>query len=487
MYLRRTILVVAVLPLLIGAPGCTTNPATGGQSFTAFMSPAKEREVGRQERPKILKQFGGEAKDAAVRAYVNRIGQRLAHVSDLPELAYTFTVLNTNIVNAMATPGGYVYVTRGLMALADSEAELAGVIGHEIGHVTAHHTAQRYSTAMTLGLGSTILGILLNNQIVDQILDAGSQLYLASYSREQEFEADVLGVRYLMRSGYDTAAMASFLEKIEAHSHLEAKIAGKSDGGDSFSFLSTHPRSSDRVARAIRETGASPMANPRIARVEYLGKIDGLIFGGDPENGIIRDWEFAHPALRFRFEVPPGFRLVNGETEVVGLHQNGAMVLFDRATKPIRTSILAYARDQWASGRARTNAEAITVGGMDAATAATRFDTRRGPRDVRLVAIRFERETVYRFFFVTPPRLTSTYGEPFRRTTYSFRRLSAAEARAVRPLRVRLRVAQPGDTLERFVNLMAVPDFKLDWFRVLNGLSAGEGLRDGQLVKVVAD
>lgn len=164
--IRRVSLLVPAAVVALGLAafslgGCSTNPATGSQSFTAFMSPDKEVEVGRDEHPKILKQYGGELEDPKLRAYVDGVGQRLAQQSELPELRFTFTVLNSDITNAFALPGGYVYVTRGLLSLASNEAELAGVLGHEIGHVTARHTAQRYSRAVATGIAAAAVGVRL--------------------------------------------------------------------------------------------------------------------------------------------------------------------------------------------------------------------------------------------------------------------------------------------------------------------------------------
>ncbi len=216
---------MALLTLLALA-GCTVNPATGESSFTAFMSPAEEQRAGAEEHPKILKEFGGAYGDRAIGAYIDSIGQALARMSDLPNQRFTFTVLDNDVVNAFALPGGYVYVTRGLLALAGSEAELAGVIAHEIGHVTARHAAQRYSQSIVAGLGAALLGAVAGRGAAD-IAQLGSALYLSAYSREQEFEADILGVRYLARAGYDTGAMAGFLGKLQAHSALQARITGR--------------------------------------------------------------------------------------------------------------------------------------------------------------------------------------------------------------------------------------------------------------------
>ena len=192
---RRAIRVPALSLALVALAACTTNPATGRNSFTGFMSPQQELQIGAEEHPKILATFGGAYDDAGIAAYVDEVGQRLARNSDLPELKLTFTVLDSSIVNAFALPGGYVYVSRGLLALARNEAELAGVLAHEIGHVTARHSAQRYSQTIIAGLGANVLGAVVGAP-AGQLAQLGAATYLSAYSRDQEFEADTLGVRY---------------------------------------------------------------------------------------------------------------------------------------------------------------------------------------------------------------------------------------------------------------------------------------------------
>ena len=223
------------LLLVLGAAawaitGCVIDPATGERSLGQLISREGELAIGREEHPRILRQFGGAYADAQIAAYVGGISASLARVSELPELAFTFTVLNSPIVNAFALPGGYVYVTRGLLALAGSEAELASVLAHEIGHVTARHAAQRHQRAATVQVSAK-----------PGELNQDPAAYVQGYSREQEMEADTLGIRYLARAGYDPQAMSSFLKKLDAHAKLEAGLMGlQADQTDQMSFTSTH-------------------------------------------------------------------------------------------------------------------------------------------------------------------------------------------------------------------------------------------------------
>jgi predicted Zn-dependent protease len=476
----------AALAAFLGA--CSTNPATGERNFTAFMSPTQEQQVGRQEHPKILKQFGGVYDDPAIAAYVAGIGERLALNSDKPDQRYTFTVLNSPMVNAFALPGGFVYVTRGLMALAGDEAELAGVMAHEIGHVAARHTAQRYSRAVAVGLGAALLGAVAGSEGIGSVANLGAELYLKSFSREQEFEADMLGVRYLARSSYDTAAMASFLEKLDAHSRLEAKLAGSDENrAGRVDFFATHPRAADRVDAAIRAAGAIRAADPEIAKVEYLTRVLGLIFGDDPEQGYVRGTSFIHPELRFRFDVPSDFRLINTPTQVAARGPGGALILFDMAEPGFEGAMASYVRDIWGRQLGLGAVERLDVNGRDGGTGAARIARSSGTVDVRLVAVRGVRGEIFRFVFLTPPSLTAKLSTEFRRTTFSLRSLGAAEAAAVKPHRIKVRAVRPGDTAARLAREMAPVDFPEEHFRVLNGLAPGTEPRVGSLVKYIAE
>lgn len=480
------------LTLLAGAAalgGCSTNPATGRTSFTAFMSEDKEKQVGREEHPKIVKEFGGEYPDPKVREYVQQLGERLAKNSELAELKFTFTVLNSDIVNAFALPGGFVYVTRGLMALASSEAELAGVLGHEIGHVTSRHTAERYSAAMGAGILSTVAGVFLGGA-VGQLGEAVSGMALASYSRDQELEADMLGVRYLDRTGFDENAMASFLSKMQAESQLSAELAGRPGAADEFSIMQTHPRTADRVREAIAAAHKQPGGgNPgtRLAKEEYFRIVDGLTYGGDRENGWIINRQFVHPALRIRFEVPQGFRLMNTETKVVARGPNKAQIVFDRAPRNSANGLTPadYMRNAWARNASVTGLEAIRINGLEAATGATRLSTSGGAMDVRLVAIRVDPQTMYRFIFATPPAQTAALNEPLRRTTYSFRRMDEREAAAAKPPRLRIVRVGSGDTAESLARRMPFDEYGPQRFRVMNGLANGQQPQAGDQVKIV--
>ncbi|HEY4135969.1 MAG TPA: M48 family metalloprotease [Alphaproteobacteria bacterium] len=482
----RGALALSLLLSAGGLAGCTTNPATG-ESMLSLMSPQDEQKVGDQEHPKLVEEFGGEYQSPELTRYVDSVGQLLARTSELPDQKFSFTVLDSDIVNAFALPGGYVHVSRGLLALANSEAEVAGVMAHEIGHVTARHSAQRYNQTMGANILSAILGIGLGS-VGQQIGSAASSYYLASYSQDQEFQADSLGVRYLRRAGYDVQAMADFLASLRAQSQLEAEVAGLPPGTvDASDIMASHPRTLDRVQRAMAEAGGgAPVKDPMDGRDVYLRKIHGMIYGDSPEQGYARGTRFTHPLLRFAFDVPQGFRLVNGATAVQARGPQGAGILFDMK-KVGAGGMASYLASVWARGANLQQVDTISVNGMEAATAQFRGSNGSEVRDVRLVAIRFDAEQVARMVFLTAPQQTASLSEALRTTTYSFRKLTAAQAAAVKPLRVAVTRVGAGDTVDRLAARMAFPDRQVERFRVLNGLQPNEGLKAGQLVKIVVE
>lgn len=478
-----------LLASVIFSGGCSTNPATGEQSFTAFMSRADELRIGAEEHPKMIKEFGGAYPDAKLRAYIKRTGLALARLSEVTDLPYTFTILNDDKVNAFALPGGYVYITRGLLALAENEAEMAGVMAHEIGHVTARHTAQRYSSAQAANLGLMVLGVLGSAagvpSGVGQLASFGAQAALQSYSREQELEADRLGVRYLRRAGYSPKAMTSFFVKMQAHARLERTMAGDKEETP-HNIMATHPRTADRINQAIGLENSAAKGAGFVRREEFLDEIDGMVFGDDPHQGVRRGREFVHPDLRIRFEAPPGFVLFNSPRQVVARGPNKSVMLFDMAgEKSARgaRSLRGYIANTWARGLRLYGLERITINGMDAATAGTNVQG----KDIRLIAIRGGLKQIFRLAFITPPEMSQRLSQDFRRATYSFRRISEDEARAIKPLRIKVITVKPGDTPGSLASGFPFEKFRLRWFETLNGLGPGERLKPGVRAKVVVE
>ena len=478
------LLPLCVITGLLALQGCSVNPATGARSFTAFLSPEEEREAGREADPRIRRQFGGAYADEQLQSYVDGIGQGLAAHAELPDLAFTFAVLNSPEVNAFALPGGYIYVTRGLLALADTEAELAGVLAHEIGHVTARHAAQRHSHAVVTQIGQALAKIA-DQPVLNSLFSAGSQIYLSGYSREQEFEADTLGVRYLMRAGYAPQGMASFLGKLRDHAILSGEISGSGQDPDQFQLLATHPRTADRVQRALTAAQVSPETGGRIARGPYLRRIDGLLYGDDPTRGVIHGRTFIHPGRGYRFSIPPDFTMRKTDD---GLHisgPRGSRVAVDEVSVASSVLLEQYLTEVWAPALRLSGIERIIINGLAAATGYQLIKTKRGQAHLRLIVVRLQPRVLLRFQIITPANPPTTLNVALRRMTYSLERIPVARATDIRPSRLALFTVGPGDTLATVAARMPVGKFQTRRFKVLNGLGDGVTISPGMTVKLV--
>lgn len=466
--------------------GCSQNAATGRSLFTPLGgSIESDIALGQQEHAKLVKAFGGVYDNPKLQSYVDRIGRRLAAQSEYPNLPYTFTIANSPIVNAFALPGGPVTLTRGLLALANSEAELASVIGHEIGHVTARHSAERQGRQLLAQIGLMGLAAATGSRQVADIASVGAQAFLQGYSRSQEMEADSLGARYIERAGYEVDAMVTFLDSLYDQSKLEAAMLGLPEGKvDEFNMMATHPRTKDRVDAAVRLAAVSADQRGEVNREVYLNTINGMLFGDDPSQGIVYGRRFAHADLRFEFVVPEGFRLVNSDDKVVARDQQSNLIVFDMdrvGSRDLRT----YITREWAEGARLSGLESITVNGMDGATATTRGQVSGRAMDIRLVAVRKNSGEVYRFMFGSQTNQTAALSEAFRRTTYSLRRLSPAEAAEVKPLRLVVTKVRKGETVDDLAAALPYGRWNDDWFRLLNDLQKGQRVAPGDVVKMV--
>ena len=276
---KYSIIIILILSFTLSS--CQINPATGEKELS-LISTKEEDDIGKSEHKKIIKQFGI-YENKRLQNYIKSLGEFLVSTSELSNKTFTFTILDSPIVNAFALPGGYIYLTRGLLALCDNEAQLAGVISHEIGHITARHTARRYTKSVGTSLILNVLGTLTNNQVARNLMGQGAGLFLLSYSRSQEYEADKLALRYMNRAGFEAQEMASFLKLMESYSKIKSEILKTKN--TSSELLQTHPNSSKRVKEVIAEANNTSQINPILGRDIYLKKIDGLLFGHKQDEG----------------------------------------------------------------------------------------------------------------------------------------------------------------------------------------------------------
>ncbi len=474
--------------------GCvTTNPATGGTSFTGFMDQDDEIRLGQQEYPKLVAQFGGAYENQRLQSYITSIGNDVASRSEVTDLPYEFTVLDSPIVNAFALPGGKIAISRGLLALASNEAEVAGVLAHEVGHVTARHTAQRIASAQAAQvgvMGATILGAVLGGslgaQAGQQLTGTAATVAIQGYSRSQELEADELGIRYMSRARYDPEAMVEFLATLRDNSRLDAEMAGRSpDDVDDFDIMATHPQPVERVRQATSLAANAYIPDGRLDRAEYLQEINGMIYGDSPKQGIVRGNSFEHPKLRFAFDAPQGYSLINQPNAVIARGPQGAQMVFTMARMQNSRDPVSYIRNEWAKGANLGNEQAITVNGLQGATATVR--QRQNGRDIsfRLVAIEADRGRVYRMLYATPVSVAGQLDSSIRDSVYSFRRLSAEEASKIKPFRVIVVPVDQSDSVERLASTMPYGRFNDDVFRLINDLGERDTLAGVDEIKVV--
>jgi len=465
---------------------CTVNPATGQQQFAALMSPGQESHVGAQEHAKVIKTFGAPRMDDPVQIYVNKIGRRIAEHTERPDVSYKFFVLDSATVNAFALPGGYVYVTRGLLAQANTEAELAAVLAHEIGHITARHSAERYSRGVLAGLGAAVIAAATDSAQAAQVANIGSDLYIKSYSRSQESQADELGMRYMHKAGYDIAGMAKFLEGLEAQDDLQSRMAGQN--GKSFSYFSTHPRTAERVVQAYNVGAQYPKNAMEQGRGAYLNAIDGVVYGDSARQGFVRGQNFYHPVMGFTLGFPAGFRINNQPAQVIAVSHDGeAAIIFDAVASAGADDPISYIANEWMRAEAIADSESIEINGKKAATASFAGRVNNRPVTIRLVAVSWARHRFFRLQMSMPQDADAELLEDLKRTTYSLRPMNAREKRDVQPWRLRLVTAKPGDTVQSVAARQPFSSFQEDRFRVLNGMKPGEALQTGRPYKWVSE
>lgn len=461
------------------------SPVSVPQAMTA-----KDKAAGAKAHPELLAEFGGlyEGRQAA---YVTTVGRKVASQSGLSNQPTEFTIslLNSPVNNAFAIPGGYVYVTRQLMGLMNNEAELASVLGHEVGHVAARHSQKRNSRATQAGLGAvlaTVLGgVLLGGdgaKLGQQLGGAIAQRYVLSYSRAQEYEADDLGVTYLARSGYDPVAASTMLASLAAQTSLDARRSGRSDNALP-EWASTHPDPASRVARSRQKALATNATGKLTNRDGFLQMLDGMMYDDDPKQGVIEGSDFRHPDLKLGFTAPSGFVMSNSP-QAVSITGTGGQAQFSGG--PYNGSLDAYIAAVFKSVGGEQaqidygSVQRTTINGIETGYAVARANTQSGPVDVTVYAYVFGPSTAYHIVAINPVGAGS-----FSSLFQSVRRLSASEIAAIRPRRIDVVTVRAGDTPRTLAERMAYPDYKLERFRVLNGLSTDDALRPGQKVKII--
>ncbi len=440
---------------------------------------AAEEAIGAREDPRVVAEYGGIYSDRDVEAAVARVVARLVAASDDPSRRYKITILNSPVANAFALPGGYLYVTRGLIALTDDPSELAAVISHEIAHVLLNHAIERSKVVQQADIVERVAAEVLSDPRESQSARAGSRLTLATFSRNQEIEADKIGITIAGRAGFDPFAASRFLDKLEAYAAFRSAVGNRDDAA---SFLASHPAAKERRDLALvvaRQFGAPGVGERSDGR--YLRALDGMVFGDDPSEGFVRGREFLHPRLAISFQVPPQFRLENTKEAVLAAAGQDTAMRFDGVTVDTGTEPATYLASGWINGLVPGSIRTRELDGLPVATA----EAEAGDWVFRIGVVRVG-GSMYRVIYADRSNGAAIQAA-LDFTLASFRRMAPTEVARLRPLRIDVIAVRDGETVGDLAVRMQGTERKLQLFRLLNGLEPGASLSAGQLVKVVID
>jgi predicted Zn-dependent protease len=476
--LRNRLALVIALAFVVTSNGCGTDYVTGKTTFN-LVSESQEIAMGKEADPAIVAQYGLYKNDDLA-AFVSNIGQRTVKVSHRPQLQYTFRVLDSRVINAFALPGGYVYITRGILAHFNSEDELAGVVGHEIGHITARHGAEQMSRAQLAGLGLG-LGSILSETFAKyaDVAGTGVGLLFLNFSRDQESESDRLGVEYSTRLGYDSHRMAGFFTTLKRKSGQ----SGQSLPG----FLSTHPDPGQREVKVHQLTDQwrgqvayQPLDKDPDA---YLRRIDGIVYGDDPRQGFVENNTFYHPELRFQFPVPAGWTVVNSAAAVQMMSSDKKAAILFRLGKTASPNqeADAFIADNQASVRRR---ESRNLHGFSATVVESRLSGQDGELGVLSYFIA-KGNSVFVFHGFSAAASYGSYAATLAAVPEGFQEARDSNVLNRQPRRLRVKKAPQSGTLQAVLRSLGVAEPELADLAILNGRELGDRVQAGALIKTV--
>ncbi|MDA1092853.1 MAG: M48 family metalloprotease [Acidobacteria bacterium] len=483
--MRTKRLLLVALCGALSLTACATNPVTGEREFV-LVTEAQEIALGRESDAQVRSQMGVYDDDALQR-YVEEIGLEMAARSHRPDLPWSFAVVDSPAVNAFAIPGGFIYLTRGIMAFLGDEADLAGVLGHEIGHVTARHSVQAMTRASGAQLGLAVGSIFSPAaRAAGGLAQSGLGVLFLRYGRDAELQADRLGVQYAGETGWDPGGVRDML----------STLSRLSDGSDSRGvpgWLSTHPAASDRVERigpVIDELDTRlDFTELRVNRAGYLDRLEGLMYGDNPDQGIVRGRDFLHPVLRFALQFPDGWEVINTPTQVVA-KQPGEEVymVLQLVSDPDTTDLERLAGDNMRESGFRLDSGGTTrVGDLEAfigTFTGERTDT--GEPRARVAYIDYGR-AIYILGGLTDSSSYDRVESDFNTAIRSFRPLSAAEAEDIRPNRLTFYTVRDGDTWQSIAQDASRSIIPSNTLAIMNGVSVNEQPRRGDRVKIAVE
>ena len=477
---QRYIILILISSFLLAAGGCAVNPVTGKKELM-LISEAQEIEMGKQTDQGIRQQYGL-YDNPAMTAYVRRVGQSLTPFTHRRQLKYHFAILDTPVPNAFAAPGGYIYITRGLMAMMNSEAEMAVVLGHELGHVNARHSARSMSRQLLFNIG-LVVGSVLSKDVRRWAPLAGlaGNLLFLKFSRSDEYQADSLGIQYSRSARYRPGAMISFFQS------LQQLTAGKSGGLPN--FLSTHPLTNRRIEE-VREMLQPGDKNMKVARNDYIRRMDGLVYGNNPRQGFVQGNAFYHPDMRFMFRIPSGWKVQNTPAQVTMADADGNAVVLFRAQQS-KASLNEFAEARLTAAMKGANVLDRDTRSLNSLSShhilfesATQAESENPPMRGLISCIR-KNGMIFTFIGLTEKSRFATLNQALSQPARSFTSLKDRNYLNRRPTHVRVVRVSDATRMDRFLSQQKIPQKLWKPVFVLNRMQADSQLTQGQLVKVI--
>jgi predicted Zn-dependent protease len=484
--MKKQLILIWLSASLLISNSCAVNPVTGKKQIV-LMSESQEIAMGAAADPEIVAQYG-RYEDKILQDFITQKGNEMAAISHRPDLKYEFKIVDSEVLNAFAVPGGYVYFTRGIMAHFNNEAEFAGVLGHEIGHITARHSVSQQSKAI-LGQVGLIGSMILVPQVAEfaEPLSEGLGLLFLKFGRDAERQSDELGVEYSSKIGYDAKEMAGFFNTLERQS-------SGSESEELPDFLSTHPNPGDRnmaVSKLSDEWKKKlNLIDPKVSRESYLKKIEGLIYGEDPKQGFLENDVFYHPVLKFQLNTPKGWNYQNKPQELEFAPKDGKAIL-------IMTLIPGKSLEEAASNVVEKNnlqvleSNQITVNGLNALSILADVKVEQQKQQQQAPTVRTlsyliqYNDNIYHILGASSVTDFNSYSENFLQTMKNFKELKDASKLNKQPERIRIKPVKQSGTLKQALNSYNMPEKKQEEISLLNGMLLTDKVLAGSLIKIL--
>ena len=484
-YFINVSIFISFILLLLLVSNCAINDATGERQLV-ILSEEEENNIGAREHPNIVKSFSGIYQNKKLQNYIKKIGTKIVLNSEIANIRWTFTILDSPIVNAFALPGGYVYVTRGLLSLANDEAEIASVLAHEIAHVTAKHSAQRHAKATLSEIGLNILSVVVGQPLVTNIANIGVQGVLSAFSRSEELEADQLSIGYIIKSKYDPNGSVRFLKRLDALTNILSKTEQNSIN----SLFSTHPKTMDRI---IKSKNSIPKnIEYKSFKKEYLAAINNMIYGDNSSHGIIKGNKFFHTELNFSFTVPNNYKIINNDNSVISFNEDkSSIVIFDGLYNDENLTLLEIAESNYVRSNIDSHKELFIDKNLAIVFKEKNPVVFEGEKYLRSTyLINWTNNRIWRFSLLVNPLKKKKYVEELNNIATSIHYLSEEEKIEGRPNYIQIIETKSGDTPNKLSKAMAITENKLEIFSIINGLdkmNSNEVLSEGILVKIIVN